>query len=313
MQNTYRCGIDAEIRDLPFTSIADVDRIGLRFCEDPYADHVIEPVQEYRRYRMHCLSTSLGLLERVGLPRRALISVRLKRLDSIYRKITREDTDFRLGRLDDVIGVRVVCDNFQTVLDLGHRIRALEEFYREKDYTHIRHPADTGYRGLHQIIRFQQALNSKSIAVRFEVQIRTYLQHQWAIWSESHGEATKIGRGDPTNARELRVVSKNIEQWESYNSVAVQKSLPELMNVKNIVVAWKSSGASEPFCQLFSVEGNDAFEWLSHLEMEYPLQRSTALLLVGVSDPRNAVDVLRITHPLYTGDRVLAPVYWLPS
>ena len=312
MHTIHDCSIDAGREPFSFTSIGDVDRLGLRFRDDPFGPSATESVQEYRRFRMRCLATSLGLLEEAGLPRHALISVRLKRLDSIHRKIARKNMNFGLGRLDDVVGIRVVCESVKSVLEFSQRIRSIDEFYREKDYIHFTHPANTGYRGMHLILRFQQALPGKSIPVRFEVQVRTFLQHQWAIWSESHGEATKIGQGAPETARKLQMLSNRIAAWESANASLLQRDLPNVQNVQNVVVVWRANESSEPFFQFFDVHGDEAVNWLRFLETEHPLHRATALLLVGISDPTQALDVLRITHPLYTGNRILEPEYWMP-
>lgn len=312
MQKKHDCSVDTELARYSFTSLGDVDRLGLRFCEDPFGSTAVESIQEYRRFRMRCLATSLGLLEMAGLPRCALMSVRLKRLDSIHRKIGRQSTNFTLGRLDDVVGFRVVCENVESVLELSQRIRSTGKFYREKNYLSFAHPANTGYRGIHLILRFNQALANKSIPVRFEVQVRTFLQHQWAIWSESHGEATKIGLGDRVTAKNLQVLSERIAIWESCNASVVQKELPNVQSIQNVVVVWSTNESSQPFIQFFDVHGDDAVEWLRFLETEHPLRRTTALLLVGISEPEQALEVLRVTHPLYTGNRVLEPHFWMP-
>ena len=46
-------------------------------------------LDSYRKYRLACIRTSLSLLRRAGLPDRVLVSARLKRLESTYRKMMR--------------------------------------------------------------------------------------------------------------------------------------------------------------------------------------------------------------------------------
>ena len=299
---------------LSFSSIGEIDRIGQQFCKKPFAKSLVELVQKYRRYRMRCMHTGLDLLVQAGLPRHALISARLKRLDTIQRKISRKNSDFRLGRLDDIVGIRVVCESIESASCLSSRIKQMDEFYREKNYVESSHPAGTGYRAIHHIIRFEQALSGdKSIPVRFEIQVRTFLQNQWEIWSESHGEATKIGQGDVVTARKLRIVSERVAKWESRNPTSIQSNFPEVLNTRNVVVAWRYDESAIPLFQFFDVREDAAVDWLNFLELQFPLRRGNALLLVGISDPRNAIDVLKATHPLYTGHRVPAPEFWMPS
>ena len=71
MHTIHDCSINAGREPFSFTSIGDVDRLGLRFREGPCGPSATESVQDYRRFRMRCLATSLGLLEEAGLPRHA--------------------------------------------------------------------------------------------------------------------------------------------------------------------------------------------------------------------------------------------------
>lgn len=295
-----------------FASLGDVDRAGVAFCVDAQDTTNVLAVQQYRLFRMHCLKTTLGITEAAKIPSRALVSVRLKRLDSIQRKITRPKSNFSLGRLDDIIGVRVICPDYQTVKDLSIRIKSLPESYKIKDYTSEVHPVNTGYRSIHHIIRFEQPLTeNKTISVRFEIQIRSFYQHQWAIWSEHYGEATKVGIGSRQVQADLRDLSSRIAQWEESNPISIQQELPVYTSGRDIVVAWRQKH-TEPTCYFFQNAVGAAVKLLNHLETKYKAERNDALLLVGVTTPGNAKKILNITHPLYVANRVIEPKYWMP-
>ncbi len=247
------------------------------------------------------------------MPTRALVSVRLKRLDSIRSKIKRCGNRFKLGTMDDVVGVRIICENYHIARELSQRIQSLPDS-KLKDY--ITHPRKTGYRSLHHIMRFDQPLtDKKTIRVRFEIQVRSYYQHLWAIWSESQGENTKIGKGVPVDLlADLLAVSERIAQWEKSNPEELQHHLPDyIAGGHNIVLSWRQQyGLPKIF--RFNDEVERAVKWLNHLEYEYPKERKGALLLVGVTSSSKISKVLHLTHPLYMGRRkeTLEPKYWMP-
>ena len=294
-----------------FATLNEIDRIGEAFCGGARNPAYVSAVQGYRGFRMRCLTRTLRVLDICGLPTRVAVSVRLKRLDSIRRKINRAGSGFTLGRMDDVVGVRVVCEDLRTVQDLSNRLQASSDSYRIKDY--VGAPARTGYRGIHHIMRFQQPVtDTAEISVRFEIQIRTYLQHQWAIWSESHGEAVKLGKGSIVEQQNLREISDRIAQWEHRHPGRLQgEELPQYTGHHAITVCWKTpTSIADP--QLFENDLGGAVEWLSYLENKFPAHRSNALLLVGVTMHTEVMKCLRLTHPLFVGSRLVDPSIWMP-
>ena len=306
------CPVPAPDSKAGFNSLGEIDRAGTAFCAAAQNPLNIIAVQQYRIFRMRCLKTTLSITESANMPSHALVSVRLKRLDSIRRKMGRDKAQFSLGRMDDVIGVRIICQNYQTVCDLSERIQSLPNFYRPKDYIRKPHPTDTGYRAIHHIMRFEQPLTeTKNIAVRFEIQIRSFYQHQWAIWSEYQGEAVKVGSGPDEIRTALRDLSNRIARWEENNPCTMQHQLLDCTGGEDVIVAWRQEYAA-PTCQHFHDEVDRAVQWVNHLETKYPARRSDALLLVGVTNAGEALRVLSLTHPLYVMNRIIEPKYWMP-
>ena len=80
-----------------FSSLGAIDRIGDAFCKSAQNLQSIADMQSYRSFRMHCLKTTLAIVDACHVPYQAAVSVRLKRLDSIRRKIGRVNTNFTLG------------------------------------------------------------------------------------------------------------------------------------------------------------------------------------------------------------------------
>ena len=295
---------------VPFATLGDVNRLGTAFSADPYAPEHLAGVQGYRAFRMQCLTTTLRILDACGPPPQSVVSVRLKRLDSIRRKITRPTTNFKLGTLDDVIGVRVICQTVSDVVALSARIQSSPHIHRVKNYIEV--PASTGYRGIHHIMRFAQIVSADgSLSVRYEIQGRTYLQHRWAVWSESHGEKAKLGHADVARQEELRRVALELASWEQNNRARAQAELLPYSGARTIAVCWRPPrGPVTPF--LFHDDVAASVSWLHYLETAYSAQRENALLLVGVADYEDIGRALRLTHPLYAGARTVDPRYYLP-
>ncbi len=288
-----------------FSSLNEIDRAGMAFAKEAQNIQSVSDVQNYRTFRMRCLSTTLSILDACKVSERSAVSARLKRLDSIRLKIERATSNFKLGRLDDVIGVRVICESLREVKELSSRIQDSPEFLRLKNY--LDEPAPTGYRSIHHIMKFdQRATEDTSLSMRFEIQVRTYLQHQWAIWSESHGEAAKVGLGSSDEQRYLLSLSERFAEWENGNPETSLTQLPSYTGGKTITVCWRTENGPAIFYP-FQDDAMGAADWLNYLEISYPGQRHNGLLLVGVEKRTLIGPLLKLTHPLYTGARVVNP------
>lgn len=111
----------------------------------------------------------------------ALVSQRLKRMPSIISKLER-NPGMNLARMQDIGGIRAIVSNMREV-------RKLEQYYKKgtrvfsivqggKDY--INYPKDSGYRSIHQTFKCKNGFS-------IELQIRTQIQHAWAMAVETMG------------------------------------------------------------------------------------------------------------------------------
>ena len=291
-----------------------INKCGDAFSQDSTDLKAFSAVQEYRIFRLNCLNTTIRILNSAGLPQNVFVSARLKRLDSIYRKLTRENTNFKLGGLEDVIGLRIICRSFSEAQKLDARLAKLPESYRVIDHTQP-NTNSTGYRCIHRIMSFQQKLNDESvITVRFEIQIRSFYQHRWAIWSESHGEEMKLGAHitSPqmlTDQNKLVELSKQIADWEMENPKQIQHHLTQHVGNTNLICVWKQKNL-KPVIEEFSDDIAGAVNHLNYLELQFPAARNNALLLVGVADAAQAEFILKETHPLFADGVISPPSEW---
>ena len=288
-----------------------IDRLGERLCKFSGTPKVLEDIQCFRLFRLLCMNTSLSIVANAQLPDRSVLSVRLKRIPSIQRKIERSTTN--LSQIDDIIGLRIICQSLSEVADLSVRLESLPNHKRTKNYIH--EPRDTGYRATHHILEFTQEFpqSDKFLRVSFEVQVRSYYQHMWAIYSESFGERAKEGVANSKTRCELSSLSKQIKEWEGKYPSAVQKELPRLTDTYNLVVVLRREGY-DASCYFFQQDHQKAADQLMYWEMLSMQSRDNTLLLAGMSNAEeNSVqDILELTHPTFFGISH-TPQSWMPT
>lgn len=125
---------------------------------------------------------------------------RLKRLESILRKLGRQST-MQMSQMQDVGGCRVILPGMArlNMLRFIYETNPLRhELNRSRDY--INDPKDDGYRSIHQMYRFTGRGSSLPWdKLRIEIQLRTKLQHAWATCVETvdafTAEDLKFGKG----------------------------------------------------------------------------------------------------------------------
>lgn len=131
----------------------------------------------------------------------AMATYRLKRKESILKKLYRSNGNFDLGAMDDIAGCRAIVNSVSEVYEVYNEILNLKEageidIKKTKDY--IKNPEKSGYRSLHIIIK--QTLKQENIdrKYRIELQIRTKLQHYWSTAVEAMSEIDNVEYKDPT-------------------------------------------------------------------------------------------------------------------
>lgn len=121
-----------------------------------------------------------------------LVSRRLKRLSSIQNKLDRNPT-MKLGGLQDIGGLRIVVSTM-SVLDRVLSIlenNVPEHFELTKEpMNYVLKPKDSGYRSIHFIYKYQSD-NPDLDDMKVELQLRTKLQHSWAMAVETAELITK--------------------------------------------------------------------------------------------------------------------------
>lgn len=136
----------------------------------------------------------------------SIATFRLKRMKSIISKLSRPDSHYKLGELQDIAGCRLILPD---MFELKQACSAFKSLFAEeiKQDNYLQSPEQSGYRSIHFIPKFD---SHGSLAYRVEVQMRTHLQHLWATAVESAGEIFDLELKNP----QLLKIESNPEKRE---------------------------------------------------------------------------------------------------
>jgi putative GTP pyrophosphokinase len=137
------------------------------------------------------------------------VSSRLKSADSLRRKLGRPDKTYRqLWDVTDLIGLRIATYFEDSIEQVA---RAIERDF-EVDFNHstekdrFSDQGRFGYRSLHYVCRLPASAGLPS-ALRFEIQVRTSLQHAWAEVEHDLGYKANEAVPEPIRRRFSRIAS----------------------------------------------------------------------------------------------------------
>lgn len=304
--------------DLALDSMGQVRRASKKLCQFPHDSEALTVLDTYREFRLACVKTSLSLLRPIALPRQSLVSARLKRVESIYRKMTRNHGNIiSANRMDDIIGFRIICESYSEATSVGERLAEMTGAIM-KDYVGSAHPSGSGYRAVHVIARFDQPFKNTSVSSRFEIQIRTWFQHLWACWCEAQGEQVKefntnldqrIDDETKKTADCLISMSKKIADWEGLHRKNSQFDLPRLGDLYKVAVATIQPEGKRLLIQC-GTDVNTALDNVRYNEN----RKLQSLLLLGVDEEDGDLEcILSMTHPNFVGSKFTYPEDWMPE
>lgn len=141
------------------------------------------------------------------------VNGRIKAPDSIYAKLQRKGygLDFKSAqeKLNDLIGIRIVCLYLDDVYEIAKRLKGQKDIkvIREKDY--IQKPKKNGYMSYHMIIDLPIYMDDKSETKRVEIQIRTIAMDFWSVLNYQLVYKKNV-KGAKEAADELKMYSDEI-------------------------------------------------------------------------------------------------------
>ena len=158
------------------------------------------------------------------------IEHRIKTLDSTVKKLKRRGyavtIDNIYAHIQDMAGVRVICNYLDDIYYLRGLLTRTESFHviRETDY--IKEPKDSGYRSLHLIVEVPIVISEGTLQLPVEIQLRTIAMDMWA--SLEHELRYKSNRDfNETEAARLRLCSEAVYEVDREMQNIYQGHAPE--------------------------------------------------------------------------------------
>lgn len=152
----------------------------IRLNTSDISNENLEMLQQYRTSYKETLSIVFTKLTNTtkSVYTESILSYRIKRIDSIIRKLERKPK-MQLDRMWDIVGCRCILKNENQIRKLERKIK--DSFFviesQTRDYYKTANP--TGYKSLHLYIRLNEAHPDV-----IEIQLRTKDDHNWATLVE---------------------------------------------------------------------------------------------------------------------------------
>lgn len=153
-------------------------------------------IETWRAAHRAVLNTFQAILRTRTRGKKVVVAQRHKRKKTIYDKLHRFP-EMQLSRMDDIAGCRLI---FRTLKELNsfrtqfHEARFRHKLVNDVDkYDYMKRPKRTGYRGIHDVYRYdvRSEVGSGLAGLFVEVQYRTLVQHAWATAVEVIGFVTE--------------------------------------------------------------------------------------------------------------------------
>ena len=165
----------------------------------------LEVINAWRAAHKPVLNTFQAILRNRTSSTKTVVAQRHKRKKTIFGKL-RRFPNMELSRMDDVAGCRLIFPDVKSLYEFRSKLHKARFKHRRRNdidkYDYIKHPKDTGYRGIHDVYEYDvNSENGKiSKGLLIELQYRTAIQHAWATAVEVIGFITssqpKFREGD---------------------------------------------------------------------------------------------------------------------
>jgi putative GTP pyrophosphokinase len=232
-------GIAAERIAFPGGSKERVSRAGNAVRNGAATPEDLAVIDTWRAAHRSVLNTFQAILRNRTRASDIVVAQRHKRRSTIFGKLVRYP-QMQLARMDDVAGCRLIFPDAEELYRFRHTLHEAHFSHVLKNqpdkYDYIKHPKDTGYRGIHDVYGYD--VNSdhgkpyKGLLI--ELQYRTFYQHAWATAVEVVGLITesqpKFQEGDKRYEVALSLASEIIARTcEDANSCHQDLSDTELV------------------------------------------------------------------------------------
>ncbi|MBR3881864.1 MAG: GTP pyrophosphokinase family protein [Clostridia bacterium] len=145
------------------------------------------------------------------------VITRIKKPESILNKLERKDLEptyeNMFEKIDDIAGIRIVCNFKSDVYKLVDIISSFQDvrLLDKKDY--LKNPKTSGYRSYHIILEVPVNFSSGIMYVKVELQIRTLAMDFWAsLEHKLKYKNQRISKQDSKNLIKYAKIIDNIDE-----------------------------------------------------------------------------------------------------
>lgn len=194
----------------PQNSKNKVKKSGKYFRDNPMEDFSqttdgqenLQVLSNWRDVHGAVLNTAQAWIRRLDRSTDIIVAQRLKRFDTVLDKlVTARSSD--LSTMHDIAGVRVIFESEDDLRNFRKKMEKSRAKHLRKNivdrYDYIKCPKETGYRGVHDVYERICRTGTVYNGLKFEVQLRTSVQHAWAtaveIYDLSQGTRLKFSSG----------------------------------------------------------------------------------------------------------------------
>lgn len=166
---------------------------------------------------LSCIFNDIVALTK-SVDRKAIITCRIKRIESIISKLLRLPNT-QLNTMADIAGCRCIMSSVEKIYKLKDVIS--KKFYVTKERDYVKYPKDDGYRSLHLIVK--SPLDPRK---KIEIQLRCRAQHNWA---------TLVEITDVLFETKVKEYGDNVELARFHKLLSIESKDLERENMEEII------------------------------------------------------------------------------
>jgi len=272
-----------------------LDNVGVRFRDNRAEVGDRKLIQDYRLFRSEDLAYGFQSISLALNDMPIAISGRLKRTDTLIRKLRREET-MKLTFMADIVGFRIIVASPAIQYAVKNALCNVLPVKYVKDY--IDEPPNSGYQGIHIICQIPKMFpgNDAKSNLSYEIQIRTHYQHIWSTTSESMGEQVKEGGGTEDQRMQLATLAAKIRTFEivkpDFEQIRIISSSTKPVYV---VLNYDKSKGSRAVIQNFGQDLTRGIEYYKYLEDQFSRNFNNEVVLLVTNEEAR----LPISHTRY--------------
>lgn len=226
-------------------SISQIKKLGreIRYAsreKRAVSEEDLEKLQNYRILHQPPLSSTFDFLVEKSKKQNkgSLVVYRLKRIDTIIRKLSRHKT-MDLSTMQDIAGCRSIVYSYNQIKNIVDDFRNSPDFEIVSEDDYLKNPRSTGYKSYHLIVR------PKCSTKVVEIQLRTPELHHWATLVEItdllFNVKLKEGQEHPELFEFHRLLSKGIKHLTLIEKEKVIEIEKKLGLVNDLISLFKSN------------------------------------------------------------------------